>query len=181
MRLNLGCGLDKRDGYLNCDQSTEVKPDLLLDLEAALPFQSDSVSEVLANHVLEHVHRFAPLMHELYRVCKHGAAITIRVPFYSSWGQFNDPTHVRFFTPFTFKYFSAGNYSHEVGAAEDMFMVKKVHLNFSVGSVKMLNFLLNPLLNLSHRVYCRFFAYLLPAAEIHYELQVVKRVAAQIK
>ena len=101
MKLHLGCGNDYKKGYINCDVSKEVNPDKIIDLEKKLPFGNNSVSEVIANHVFEHVHNFVPLMHEIHRVCKKGATIKIKTLFFSAWGQYNDPTHVRFFTPFT--------------------------------------------------------------------------------
>jgi len=174
MKLHLGCGNDYKKGYVNCDISAEVNPNKVVDLEKKLPFKDDSITEVLANHVFEHVQNLVPLMHELHRVCKKNTKIIIRTPFYSAWGQFNDPTHVRFFTPWTFNYFEKGNYSHEVGANKDMFKVEKVKINFGIGSSSKLNFLFNPLINLNHRIYCRFFAFIFPSAEMYYELRTIK-------
>ena len=97
-RINLGCGNDIREGYINVDSSPKVNPDEVWNLEEMpLPFANDSADEIVANHVLEHIQNFIPLMHDLHRVCRSGARIHIRTPFYASWGQFNDPTHVRFF------------------------------------------------------------------------------------
>ena len=174
MKLHLGCGNDYKKGYINCDISSEVNPDKILNLEKKLPFKNNSVTEVLANHVFEHIQNFVPLMHELHRVCKKNAKIIIRTPFYSAWGQFNDPTHVRFFTPWTFNYFEKNNYSHEVGANKNMFKVKKVKINFGIGSSSKLNFLFNPIINLNHKIYCRLFAFIFPSAEIYYELLTIK-------
>lgn len=175
MKLNLGCGRSKKLGYVNVDFSKDVKPDKVWNLEKTpLPFKENSVDEILAYHVLEHVHNFIPLMHEFRRICKKGARIRIKTPFYSTWGQFNDPTHVRFFSPFTFNYFKKGTYSHQVDVKEDVFDVKKVKINFGIGRAKILNWLFNPLINLNHEFYCRFFAWILPASEIEYELEVLK-------
>ena len=33
LKLNLGCGFDKRDGWLNVDSFPECAPDQLLDIE----------------------------------------------------------------------------------------------------------------------------------------------------
>ena len=174
MKLHLGCGNNKLKGYLNCDKSKEVKPDKVIDLEKKLPFKKDSMEEIIAEHVLEHITNFTQLMHEIHRVCKKNAIIKIKTPFYSAWGQFNDPTHVRFFTPFTFDYFKKGNYSHEVHAKEDMFKVEKVKINFGIGTSSKLNWLFNPIINLGHKTYCRFFAWIFPASEIEYQLRVIK-------
>lgn len=175
MKINLGCGNDYKEGYVNLDSSKEVKPDKVWNLEKTpLPFKANSIAEVLAHHILEHIHNFIPLMHDLYRICKGGAKIKIKTPFYSAWGQFNDPTHVRFFSPFTFNYFKKGTYSHQVGAKKDMFKVKKVKINFGIGRDSILNWFFNPLINLNHEVYCRFFAWIFPSSEIEYELIVLK-------
>ncbi|MFA5071762.1 MAG: methyltransferase domain-containing protein [Candidatus Pacearchaeota archaeon] len=174
MKLNLGCGNDYREGYVNCDWTDKVKVDKIVNLEKKLPFKDNSVDEIICFHVLEHVNNFIPLMHELYRISKKDAKIIIKTPFYSAWGQFNDPTHVRFFTPWTFDYFKKGNYSHEVGADKDMFEIKEVKINFGIGESSKLNKIINPIVNLNHKIYCRFFAWIFPCAEIRYQLKIIK-------
>ena len=176
MKLNLGCGNDKRKGYVNVDASKQVNPDKVWDLEKTpLPFKDNSIDEIMAFHVLEHIHNFIPLMHEFHRICKPGALLRIRTPFYSTWGQFNDPTHVRFFSPSTFNYFNKWkNYSHQVGAEREMFRARKIKINFGIGRAKILNWFMNPIINLSQEFYCRFFAFIIPASEMQYELIVVK-------
>lgn len=175
MKLNIGCGRDKKIGYVNIDASPLINPDKVCNLEKVpLPFKEDSVEEILAYHVLEHIHNFIPLMHDLHRICKNKAIIKIKAPFYSSWGQYNDPTHIRFFSIFTFNYFKKGTYSHEVGVSKDIFNIKKVKINFGIGRAKILNWFFNPLINLNQEFYCRFFAWILPSSEIRYELEVLK-------
>ncbi len=113
-------------------------------------------------------------MHELHRICKKDSLIKIKAPFFSAWGQYNDPTHVRFFTPLTFDYFKKGNYSHEVGVKKDMFRINKIKINFGIGKSSKLNWIFNPLINLNHKIYCRFFAFIFPSSEIQYELEISK-------
>jgi hypothetical protein len=98
LRLNLGCGMNRLDGYVNVDRHGE--PDLRYDLEVVpWPWPDDSVSEVLLTHVLEHLGRdpivYLGIMKELYRVCHDGATIQIVVPHHRHDYFFNDPTHVR--------------------------------------------------------------------------------------
>lgn len=173
-RLHFGCGNDKLQDYINCDISADCAPDMVVDLEHKLPFPDNYTDEILMNHVLEHITNFIDLMHELHRISKNGAVLSIRTPFYSAWGQYNDPTHVRFFSPFTFNYFKEGIYSHEVKCNKQMFEVKKVKINFAVGTLSFLNPIINPIVNLSHKIYCRFFAWTLPCSEMYYELIVKK-------
>jgi len=177
MKLHLGCGNDYKRGYINVDASGEVKPDKIWDLEKTpLPFKKDSADEVLANHVFEHINNFISLMHDLHRICRKNAIIKIRTPFYSAWGQYNDPTHVRFFTPFTFNYFEGkNNYSHEVKKEKEIdFKVEKARIHFGIGASKIFNKIIDPLLNFNQKAYCRFFAWIFPAAEMEFELRVIK-------
>lgn len=174
-KLNLGCGKKHLKGYINCDISPEVKPDKIVDLEKKLPFRDNSIDEVLGNHVIECVRNFIPLMHELRRICKNGALLKFKVPFYSSVGAFSDPLHVRFLTPFTFDYFTkCDELLYETNSKQGMFKINKVRLHFGIGSAQKFNFLIDPLLNLNHRLYCRIFAGICPAAEIEFEIEVVK-------
>ena len=106
-RLNLGCGFDKREGWLNVDSFAECEPDILLDIEQtpwALP--SDAFEHVLMKHVLEHVgaefHAFSAIMRELYRVLRTGGLLEIHVPHVRHDTYWSDPTHVRAFAPLTF-------------------------------------------------------------------------------
>src|SRR5687767_8310331 len=111
MKLNLGCGQNKLQGYVNTDREPAVKPDVLMDLEKfPWPFEDDSVDEVVAFHVLEHVgatsEMFVRIMQELYRVCRAGAEVRIAVPHPRHDNFFDDPTHVRAITPMTLELFS---------------------------------------------------------------------------
>lgn len=104
MRLNLGCGYDRREGFLNVDKRGACEPDLVLDLEALpWPWPADSVDEILLKHTLEHLGRdpetYLGIVRELWRVSRNGATITIVVPHPRHDHFLNDPTHVRPVTP----------------------------------------------------------------------------------
>jgi len=100
MKLNLGCGHDKRPGWHNVDKVAASEPDQVVDLEVLpWPWVDDTVDEVMLRHVLEHLGRepdlFLGIMAELYRVCRGGARITVVVPHPRHDYYLNDPTHVR--------------------------------------------------------------------------------------
>ncbi len=111
LRLNLGSGLNKREGFINVDKFAYGQPDRLMDLEQTpWDFPDNSVAEVVLNHTLEHlgkeVETFFAIMQELYRVCENGARIEINVPHPRHRDFMNDPTHVRIITPELLNLFS---------------------------------------------------------------------------
>lgn len=116
LRINLGSGHKRIEGFLNVDNDPQVNPDVLLSLnDDTLPFEDNSVSEVLASHILEHIGTgFIPLMKELYRICEPNAIIHVAVPHHRSDWFADDPTHVRIITANTFKLFSKKYIQHHI-------------------------------------------------------------------
>ncbi len=111
MKLNLGCGFDIREGYINLDNFNKCNPDILHDLEVfPYPFATSSFDEILIKHVLEHVGEkftdFKRVMQEIYRISMPNARIEIHVPNYKHLTYWSDPTHVRAFDELTFKMMS---------------------------------------------------------------------------
>ena len=108
IKLNLGCGNKKKEGFINIDSTDRVKPDIVWDLEKGLPpnIAYNSVTGVYASHIFEHIRNFIPLMEDIYRVCKNKAKVHAIVPLYTSTHAFSDPTHVRYFGTYSFQYFS---------------------------------------------------------------------------
>ena len=109
IKLNLGCGEKRLPGYLNVDKFGT--PDLKHDLESfPWPWETNSVSEILLLHVLEHLGKetevYFGIFKEMYRVCKHGSKIRIIVPHFRHQLFYDDPTHVRVVTPISLLLFS---------------------------------------------------------------------------
>ncbi len=100
LRLNLGCGNHKLDGFVNVDSQPHCKPDQVINLESfPWPWPDNSVEEIFMSHVLEHLGATTELyfgvIKEMYRVCAPNAKITIIVPHPRSDNYLADPTHVR--------------------------------------------------------------------------------------
>lgn len=114
-RLNLGCGKDYREGYVNLDISKDVGADIVWDaVGSGLPFEDDSFDEVLVNNMLTQINLFKDFVYvinELHRVCS--GKIYIRVPNADDTCAFQDPADARRFTDQTFTYMEHGHRRYE--------------------------------------------------------------------
>ena len=122
MKLNIGAGNTHYEGFLNCDHSNIFNPDYVFDLEKDIwPFEDNTVDEVIAHHVLEHMGEgYFHCLKELYRVCKNDALIDIKVPHYRNENQFHDPTHRRPITHVGFLLFSKKYNKESTGAGSKL-------------------------------------------------------------
>lgn len=88
MKLNLCCGDDYREGYINIDFASlrsdgkPIKVDLVHDITKGLPYEDNSVDEIVFRESVEHFSRWwAPvLLKEFLRVLKKGALLDLTVP-----------------------------------------------------------------------------------------------------
>jgi hypothetical protein len=82
IKMNLGCGFDLRPGWMNIDLHGQHNPDLVCDATYLQPIEDNVASYVLAQDILEHIHRDRCIstLQEWNRVLKTGGLIEIRVP-----------------------------------------------------------------------------------------------------
>lgn len=83
LRLNLGCGSTKLEGFLGVDSFPDNKPDVLCDFTAGpLPFKDGEVDEVVMFHTIEHIqkkkHSF--ILNEIRRVLRIGGRLCLTYP-----------------------------------------------------------------------------------------------------
>lgn len=83
-KINLGCGVHKKEGYINVDWNPDNKPEVAHDLNVfPYPFATSSVDRVEASHVIEHLDKPFNVMKELHRILKPGGIAVIQVPHFS--------------------------------------------------------------------------------------------------
>lgn len=101
LRLNLGCGSEKLEGFINIDQSDKhCDPDLIFNLEnTPYPFKTSSVEYINMESVLEHLpvspDDFFRIIQEIYRISANEATIDIWCPHPYHRYQITDFTHQR--------------------------------------------------------------------------------------
>jgi SAM-dependent methyltransferase len=114
-KLNLGCGHDVREGYVNLDIAELPGVDVVHDLAVLpLPFADESFDEVECLDILEHVEDMTGLIRELHRVLAPSGRLHVEGPHFTSYTWPTDPTHRRAFASQTFMFFCASS-SHDRG------------------------------------------------------------------
>ena len=107
LRVNLGCGNKRREGFIGVDvgdfPAVDVRSDVL-DYLRSLP--DASVAEVYSRHFLEHLEPPAlqELLAQVDRVLQPGGRIHFIVPHFSNPYYHSDPTHRQAFGVHTFSY-----------------------------------------------------------------------------
>jgi len=120
MKLNIGGGLKRLEGFQNVDFMPGEATDILCDIEhEILPLEDNTVDEIACEEVLEHLSHsrenpdgldamiFA--MNEMWRVLKPDGVMWGKCPREGGPSVFADPTHQRVITKDTFDYFTGTN------------------------------------------------------------------------
>lgn len=113
-KLNLGCGRDYREGYINADMSPDVGADKVFDVTYGIPYADNHFKEVVANNVLTQIadsKDFLRVMNELWRVTD--GEIHVRVPYALHECAWQDQMDSRRFTPESFTYMEYGHRRYE--------------------------------------------------------------------
>lgn len=96
--LDVGCGANKLPGHHGMDRQKLEGVDTVHDWnDLPWPFPDECALQVMAVHVIEHVSPingfFLEWMDEVWRILKPGGRFGIVVPYATSFGYFQDPTH----------------------------------------------------------------------------------------
>lgn len=173
-KLNIGAGKDIKQStqhvqWVNLDELPLPGINVVHHLDKKLPFKNNEFDEVYCSHVLEHVNDLIFVMREIHRITKKGGRVIIRGPHFSSGVSYWDPTHKRFFSYFTFDFFTSKTFYDT-----PRFKILRRKLNFTRMNATFLNTIFNPILNLSPLIYERFFCWIFPTSEVIAELEVLK-------
>ena len=135
MRLNLGCSDRLLQGYLNVDLVRPLPitaPFEEADLAQLWPWKDNSVEEIIADDIIEHLPNKIQTMNEIHRVLVPGGKVRIFVPTTDGRGAWQDPTHVSYWNRNSFFYYTickmrAINYcTGKIGFSEDAFFKSRL-------------------------------------------------------
>jgi SAM-dependent methyltransferase len=95
MKLDLGCGKNKKPDFTGVDAIKFEGVDIVADLTKPWPFENDSVDEVHCSHFIEHLEGKERIffVNELHRVLKKGAKALLIAPHCFSERAYGDLTH----------------------------------------------------------------------------------------
>lgn len=84
-KLDVGCGQNKKEGYIGIDVLPADGVDFVLDItREKLPLPNDSADEIFSNHFFEHIDSPKEALEELIRVSVEGAIFEIWTPYLKS-------------------------------------------------------------------------------------------------
>lgn len=103
IKLNLGSGMRPKKGYINCDLYANA--DIKFDCNVfPYPFKDNSVDEIFAHAIFEHLDDVSLVLKECYRILKpKGILIIESFPHMSSVDRHEDITHKWACTTRTFR------------------------------------------------------------------------------
>jgi len=179
IRLDLGCGNTKKEGFTGVDILPLDSVDIRHDLNSfPYPFEENSIEEIWMDQVLEHMENPMKVLEEIYRISKNKAKVTIGVPYFRSFYAVIDPTHKNFFGVYWFNYFDPNHaFSSKYSYSPVKFNVKEIRFDrewnfrkFSFGFHKILVILANK----KPYFYERRLSHLFPLNSLTFTLEIIK-------
>lgn len=107
VKIELGCGATKADGFIGVDRFELPGVDVVADLEKPLPFPDNYADVIYACHSLEHITNFEQLMREVYRISKHRALVLVLAPYNRTTLNSANFYHKTAFNENTFRFFTS--------------------------------------------------------------------------
>lgn len=124
LALDLGGAHNSPPGYTPVDQHL-VEGGIFHTFPAPLPRPDSSVGVIRACDFLEHVEDKVAMMNEIHRLLAPGGILISKTPSSEGWGAHQDPTHVAFWNPNSFWYYTDPQYAAFVPEITARFQVSR--------------------------------------------------------
>jgi predicted SAM-dependent methyltransferase len=183
-KLNIGCGYDVKDGYINLDV-IDYGGNVIHDMNTfPYPFENNTFDEIYASHILEHLNNFNKVITELHRILKPDGILIVYAPFFLNTKYFGDPDHkipfsIRTFDNYEYienkklRFYEKWKLSHRTNykTTAQFEIVEKKFLVSRFSILKWLDFIVN----LEPVFYERFLSGFFSPEEVYFKLKAKKQ------
>lgn len=117
IKLDIGCGNSKADGFIGIDYRKLDCVDIVHDLEVLpYPIESESCSSLRAAHIVEHLKPWLifGIMNEWWRILKPSCCLYIQTPLAGTKSFNMDPSHIKGWSAETPQYFDVRAFLYSV-------------------------------------------------------------------
>jgi SAM-dependent methyltransferase len=112
--LEIGSGKSKIPGTITIDINSEVKPNIVHDLnQFPWPINDNEYDTILMFSIIEHLAEPIKVFEECHRILKPSGRIYLITPHFSDSASYVDPTHKWHFSARSFDYFIKGSQLEE--------------------------------------------------------------------
>lgn len=131
LKLNIGAGLKKKEGFVNIDSNPKTEPDVVRDIRRGLPYDGSTVDLIECDHLIEHLNPedFIFFFNECHRVLVDGGKLIVRAPYYQGKWAFIDPTHIRYITEHSFDFFVNKDYNSTTAGVTGWYEPESTNVN----------------------------------------------------
>ncbi len=178
--LDFGCGQHRHPDSIGVDINPNSNADVIANLDVfPYPFSSSSFDHIYCDGIIEHLSNIVGVMEEIHRIARPGAHVTIVTPYFTSVDAFTDPTHKHYFSARSFDYFTGDFPEYGYYSSTTRFIRRSIDISFwalpRLGNIHPQH-LVGAKILAKHftSIYERFFAYVLPAQTIRFDLEVIK-------
>jgi ubiquinone/menaquinone biosynthesis C-methylase UbiE len=180
--LDVGCGDSKVDGAVGIDRFSLQGVDIQHNLnEMPWPLDDNDFDRIIFSHAISHLDDICAVMEECFRILKKGGIIEIVAPHFSSDNFYTDPTHVFSMGYRSMNYFVDNiDFKYRYISKDKAFKLIHSSISFREASTSWrenpkFNILkiigLEALVNMSPRLYEKFFSAFLGSSELYFVLK----------
>lgn len=117
MKLELGCGKAKHEGWFGIDSSPFEGVDKVWDIALnGIPFKDNSIEQVYSQDFMEHLppEKKVFVINEIWRVLKNGGKMEHYIPNAGSRNDFGSPSHLSHWNLQQFEHFDIDSYRYKL-------------------------------------------------------------------
>lgn len=128
MKLYLGAGKDRKEGFTHLDIMPFEGIDIVADATKGIPLPDNSVDYVYSQDFLEHINptEKVTVINEIWRVLKDGGEMEHYIPNAGSRNDFGSPSHLSHWNLQQFEHFDINSYRYNLDHEYEGFIGKFV-------------------------------------------------------